>query len=107
MSQEKTRNRVFLMRWSIWHIFICLLGAVLVTAVSDDHALAKSYTFPLVEIASQVNSDGSLWITERRTYEFSGAFSWATWFTSPTACASVAVRVRPVRISSAATWGGT
>lgn len=67
-----------MMRWSCW-LFLCLLVTGLITTVSDDHALAKSYTFPLVEIASQVNPDGSLWITERRTYEFSGAFSWATY----------------------------
>lgn len=66
-----------MMGWFRW-LFICLLAALIVGA-SDDRALAKSYTFPLVEIASQVNPDGSLWITERRTYEFSGPFSWATY----------------------------
>jgi uncharacterized membrane protein len=41
-------------------------------------ALAKSYYFPRVAIDAQVNPDGSLGITERRTYRFNGEFSWAT-----------------------------
>ncbi|MGH2406237.1 MAG: DUF2207 family protein [bacterium] len=66
------------MRWSRW-LLLVLLAAGFITAASGNHALGKNYTFPLVEIAAQVNPDGSLWITERRTYEFSGAVSWTTY----------------------------
>ncbi|MDR7423028.1 MAG: hypothetical protein QN159_11270 [Armatimonadota bacterium] len=42
-------------------------------------AAAKSYDFPLVAIDARVALDGSMLVTERRTYSFSGDFSWATY----------------------------
>jgi uncharacterized membrane protein len=42
-------------------------------------AAAKSYDFPNVQIDARVDPDGSLWITERRTFSFDGEFSWATY----------------------------
>lgn len=42
-------------------------------------AVAKSYDFPLVAIDARVAPDGSMLVTERRTYSFSGDFSWATY----------------------------
>ena len=42
--------------------------------------LAKDYYFPKVEGQYQIQSDGSVGVLERRTYEFSGSFSWADIF---------------------------
>ncbi|MGH2404209.1 MAG: DUF2207 domain-containing protein [bacterium] len=59
---------------------ICLLFITAVlAALMTQGAAAKSYVFPLVQIDAKVNPDGSMWITERRTYDFSGSFSWASY----------------------------
>lgn len=39
---------------------------------------AKEFSLPKVRIAAQVNPDGSLLVTEERTYRFSGRFTWAS-----------------------------
>ncbi len=39
---------------------------------------AKEFTFPMVRIDARINPDGSIHVTEARTYRFSGDFSWAS-----------------------------
>ncbi|MGH2404641.1 MAG: DUF2207 domain-containing protein [bacterium] len=56
-----------------------LLVAAALAALITQGAAAKSYVFPLVQIDARANPDGSIWITERRTYDFSGSFSWGTY----------------------------
>lgn len=40
---------------------------------------AKDYTIPKLQIEAQINEDGSIRITEYRTYVFDGSFSWANY----------------------------
>lgn len=58
---------------------IALLIALLATGPFVAPVLAKSYSFTRVEIDAQVDPDGSMWITEKRTFNFNGSFSWATY----------------------------
>ena len=51
------------------------LIVTLLALPSPSHA--KDYSFPYVSIKADVHEDGSLTIVERRTYAFSGSFSWA------------------------------
>lgn len=47
--------------------------------ISSSSAFAKDYTIPQLHIEVQINADGSLRITEHRTYIFDGDFSWANY----------------------------
>ncbi len=58
---------------------LCLLLAVLTTGLSAPHAAAKSYQFTRVVVTAEVLSDGSMRVTELRTYDLRGSFSWATY----------------------------
>jgi len=58
-------------------IFLCI-GLLAVGPLAAP-ASAKSYFFTRVAIDAHANPDGSMWITERRTYKFNGSFSWATY----------------------------
>lgn len=55
-------------------IFLFFLTLVLSTSVQ-----AKEYEIPELKIEVQINEDGSLTITEHRTYVFDGSFSWANY----------------------------
>jgi hypothetical protein len=57
----------------------CLVLAGLVCGSLAAPVPAKSYYFPRVAIDARVSPDGSLWVTEHRTYQFGGDFSWATY----------------------------
>ena len=61
-------------------LFVCVCVGALLFFFQPSSALAKSYTMPQVDIAAQVNTDGSLHVTEKRTFDFSGDFT-AVWFT--------------------------
>jgi uncharacterized membrane protein len=43
------------------------------------HAFAKDYYFPSVVVTVSIQSDGSFDVVEKRTYDFSGDFHWATY----------------------------
>ncbi len=62
---------------------LVLLGASLlvpvILALAAPPATAKSFVFTRVAIDASVGTDGSLRITESRTYAFDGGFSWATY----------------------------
>lgn len=58
-------------RWMI------LLLALLVLPLLSSVALAKSWSIPRAEMSLTLQPDGSLAVTERRTYRFSGSFSHA------------------------------
>ncbi|MGQ0548307.1 MAG: DUF2207 domain-containing protein [Armatimonadota bacterium] len=57
----------------------CCLLALLGTGLWITEAAAKSYTFSRVEITAEVGPDGAMRITEERTYDLRGAFTWATY----------------------------
>ncbi len=96
-----------------------LLAALFLwTPVAAPAAPPKDYAFPEVRIAIAIERDGSFLVEERRTYEFSGSFSWAD-LTIPSffdrAGRSYAIRVedftvaeedgRPLRIESGTDGG--
>ncbi|MFZ5516153.1 MAG: DUF2207 family protein [Candidatus Zhuqueibacterota bacterium] len=65
-------NKIF--RFSI-SLFIILFVTVL--SQIDPAFADKYFTIESIKIAAQVDSAGSLWIEEHRTYDFHGKFSWA------------------------------
>lgn len=63
-----------LMRHRLVGILILLLGISLGIPQSG---AAKSYEIPIIRIEVSIQPDGSVRITEHRTYEFNDSFSWA------------------------------
>ncbi|MEG2459033.1 MAG: DUF2207 domain-containing protein [Raoultibacter sp.] len=72
LSHSRARQAFFL-------FVVCLCVSVVALAAQPGAAYAKSYDMPQVDIAAQVNTDGSLHVTEQRTFEFKGDFT-AVWF---------------------------
>jgi uncharacterized membrane protein len=60
-----------------------LIGAVVLLALAivcaPGLAGAKSYTMPRVAITAGLNGDGSMDVTEQRTFDFDGDFSYVYW----------------------------
>lgn len=56
--------------------FLSLLTIILTLGFSSQ-AVAKSYTIPIIRIDVAVQPDGTIQVTEHRTYNFDGSFSWA------------------------------
>lgn len=61
-------------------VLAMLAAACCMAAAHPAEAWAKSYTMPKVDIAAQVETDGSLHFTEQRTFDFNGDFT-AVWWT--------------------------
>lgn len=62
-------------------VFVLVAAAICLACVfMPSAAFAKSYTCPSVEMDAVVNADGSLSVTERRTFVFDGSYS-AVWWT--------------------------
>lgn len=59
---------------------------------------AKDYSFPQVNFQVQINKDGSFDVQEKRTYTFTGEFSWADMWL-PLEIQSSNVKVKPNQIS--------
>lgn len=66
-------------RSAAWGRMVCaaLLSLFLAIGLSGV-ALAKSYSITRVEITAAINPDGSMDVIERRTFRFSGSFTWVT-----------------------------
>lgn len=43
----------------------------------NQEALSKSYTIPIIKVEVDIQPDGSVLITEHRTYRFDGSYTWA------------------------------
>ncbi|MHB1340888.1 MAG: DUF2207 domain-containing protein [Coriobacteriia bacterium] len=56
-----------------------VLVAAFVLCAAPSAAHAKSYTMPSVSIDAVVEQNGDVVITESRTFDFSGSFSWVQW----------------------------
>ncbi|MTI88031.1 MAG: DUF2207 domain-containing protein [Balneolaceae bacterium] len=52
---------------------------VIFTLSSTSLSHAKEYTIPEIRVEVQINADGSIRITEHRTYHFDGDYSWANY----------------------------
>ena len=74
-ASQKRFARTFILQF-----LIVAIAAVAMLACMPSHAYAKSYTCPSVTIDAQANADGSLDVTETRTFDFSGNFT-AVWWT--------------------------
>jgi len=60
-----------------FRLFIISTLLFLVTLGQAQPSLAKEYTIPVIRVEVTVNPDGTIRITEHRTYQFDGSFSWA------------------------------
>ncbi len=74
------------------------LACVLV-ALASRQAHAKSYTMPKVDIQAQVETDGSLQVTEQRTFDFDGDFT-AIWWTFNGLPSNASLKVNGVRMAN-------
>ena len=74
-ASQKRFARTFILQF-----LIVAIAAVAMLACMPSHAYAKSYTCPSVTIDAQANADGSLDVTEARTFDFSGNFTAAVKF---------------------------
>ena len=74
-ASQKRFARTFILQF-----LIVAIAAIAMLACMPSHAYAKSYTCPSVTIDAQANADGSLDVTEARTFDFSGNFT-AVWWT--------------------------
>lgn len=81
----------FVYIFAILAILACvgLLGA-------PEHAEAKSYEMPSVDIQAQAETDGALHIVEQRTFDFSGDFS-AVWWKFNNLPSNAQIQVNSVR----------
>jgi uncharacterized membrane protein len=61
-------------------VFILIFFSLISFYVLPSSSSAKNYSIQSVVIDAQLNSDGSMDITEKRTYNFNGYFRWATYF---------------------------
>ena len=50
---------------------------LLLAPMVSGQAFAKDYSITSADITAQINTNGSVNITETRTYSFSGSYSWA------------------------------
>ncbi len=77
----KDKNKYFV--WSIRSPFIISLLLIFLLLSAHPVQADKTYSIESVIIDAQLNPDGSINITEKRTYDFKGSFHWAT-YTLPT-----------------------
>ncbi len=84
------------------HAFAIFSLLVIVVALSilatPSLAQAKSYTMPKVNITAEVQSDGSLHVTEQRTFNFSGSFT-AVWWTMDNLPSNASIEVNSVSLA--------
>lgn len=66
-------------RFRVWQVPVLLASLVLALVCAPSVAYARSYTVDAVEINSSVDMTGSLWVVERRTYTFNGAYNGIKW----------------------------
>ncbi len=60
-------------------VALALLVAAAASVAFPSAALAKDYSMPSVDITADMRPDGSLDVTERRTYDFDGDFTRVYW----------------------------
>jgi uncharacterized membrane protein len=61
--------------FNIYACLLVLIGALL----SFSSVSAKEYSIPEIQIEVQVNTDGTVTVTEHRTYVFDGSYTWANY----------------------------
>lgn len=57
----------------------CAIAVVFLWQAAPQPALAKSYSIDSVDIRAQLSSDGAMNVTEKRTFNFNGDFSYVYW----------------------------
>jgi uncharacterized membrane protein len=67
------------MRGRAIRLAVVLVCAAVLVAVLGGVAYAKSYSMSQVEILAEVAPDGSMLVTERRTFDFSGDYTFVYW----------------------------
>jgi len=66
-------------RWAMRSGFVLALALAGVLALGTSGAFAKSYEMTRVWIDAQVAPDGSMTVTEERTFDFTGDYTFAYW----------------------------
>lgn len=56
---------------------VSLVAFFLLLTFLPSESLSKSYTIPVIRVEVDILSDGTVRITEHRTYDFEGSYSWA------------------------------
>ena len=77
----------------------CVAVALFVVGLFPGAAWAKSYTMPKVDISAQAQTDGSLHVTEQRTFDFSGDFT-AVWWTFEGLPSNAQIKINSVRMAN-------
>lgn len=75
------------------------MAAVVAIAASPKAALAKSYTCPEVTMSAQAQTDGTLRVVERRTFDFDGSFTAVWWKLGGNLPGNAEVKVSSVRMA--------
>lgn len=78
--------------------------ALLAVGLTPGEAFGKSYDMPRVNITSQAETDGSLHVTEQRTFSFDGTYS-AIWWTFEGLPSNAELKVNSVRMAPAGADG--
>lgn len=60
-------------------IFVRVFSVILLIVCFSHSVHAKEYSIPQLHIEVQINEDGTITITEHRTYVFDGSYSWANY----------------------------
>src|SRR5699024_8439158 len=58
-------------------IFYAVLMILALCLMHPKVSVSKEYEIPPIRVEAHIQSDGSVRITEQRTYDFGGSFSWA------------------------------
>ena len=66
-------------RWSVRSGFVLALALAGMLVLGTSAAFAKSYEMTRVWIDAQVAPDGSMTVTEERTFDFDGDYTFAYW----------------------------
>lgn len=81
--------------------FVLVAAAICLACVlMPSAAFAKSYTCPSVEMDAAVNADGSLSVTEKRTFVFDGSYSAVWWTFDALPSEESAISIASVEVSS-------
>ena len=78
---------------------ILAIAACFALLANPQQALAKSYEMPKVSIAAEAQTDGSLHVSETRTFEFDGDFT-AVWWTFEGLPSNATLDIDSVRLTS-------
>ena len=100
MSGSQLRESFFTFRRNAVLVCVALVAlACVFVALAPSQAHAKSYTMPKVDIQAQVETDGTLQVTEQRTFDFDGTYT-AVWWTFDGLPSNASLKINGVRMAN-------